>query len=374
MRKLLFIFLLFFSSKIFAVPEQSYQIKDLQTLDYNSSEAKSINNSGQVLGVIQLNQNSSQNGVFLWDPYSGLFKLEIPLNTIEEQVLLNLKTKNNTKLFSTLEVVKLTNNGSALINCKTLVYNPSFSHEIYTPIIWTKDGGSEIIEVPGLENLQILDGNDYDQILLSNGEQKLVLNGKTERYIGVIDKPAKINNNGEVLGQIKIKNKNKIFYILAVLKPNGDILKVPIKNSADPVAFNDSGEIVGRILPDGERYKYFVWNMHKNFIDFKEKLQLIINDENAVCDVFIQSILGINNKGDLLCTYTKNWYEYSCYGVISNEKLIDINSILNLDCDVSNQWTRAQNLTDFNDQGQMIGTGQIAGFQNEHGFIIKKEL
>jgi hypothetical protein len=44
-----------------------------------------------------------------------------------------------------------------------------------------------------------------------------------------------------------------------------------------------------------------------------------------------------------------------------------------LDCDVSNQWTIAQSLTDFNDGGQMIGTGQIAGYTNTHAFIITKE-
>jgi probable HAF family extracellular repeat protein len=313
-------------SQVIAIP--SFTITDLGTLGGNESNARGINNSGQIVGYSKTNSNLGH--AFLWDRGS----------------MVDLGTLGGDTSYATD------------INDFGQIAGTSFRQigPIHTPhaFLWENGSMTDLGTLNGIsESYSMAEGiNNYGQIV---GSSQSVF-GPTHAFLwengsmtdlGTLgtnrdsSSASDINNAGQVVGSSQDTSgfahpflwENGAMTDLGSLEDNGDYA----------TAINSSSKVVGSSF-FGAYYQAFFWENG------------VMTDLGS--DTFeAQSISDLGQIVGASRTFAFLW---------ENGSVFDLNDLILSDSDW--QLTRAEDINQF---GQIVGSGMINGEQ--HAFLLTPE-
>lgn len=318
-----------FSVAILSAEGMKYELKDLGTNEFSSSEAIDINDQGQVLGICE-------KGTFLWDPTKGLSILDFPRDP--NQIIVPLKINNLGQVIGDILFVNGISEEEG-----DVVYNH--------PFFWDPQNGfQDLGSIKRNETFAVGIDDEGNVLICDSDECYLVEKGKKRKIEHIyLDEYCELLMSGS--GQICTGKSFREKYIRV-----GSLRANFCKNldyfdcfSGIPFFLNNKGVVVGY---DFTRRCGFAWDSQNNTFDFLENFF-----PRRINDYFVMIGRTLDKSPEEVI------YDLDA-GFKSN-----INEVINLK---GSDWLRIEFLVAINNLGQIIGTGikKNGDMEEEHAFIL----
>lgn len=340
-----------------------YQLIDLGLLNYQKSEATSINSLGQICGSFK---TKNKTYVFVWDPSLHTY------NYVKIRTSVSPLINNKGEVF-----------GSQILNATDNVWdyeqetlfcwkNPlnfftflNFNHlgfpkesaglspfDQKRTVLWDVNDQGEMVIMNSDSVKDFFLGSPrefkYQVWIYQKGQYKLITDPQFQIAIS-------INNKSEVLGCYqedfdKVHGEQKIGTSIYNLKTR-EIAPLPLPTNAIGKSINDIGQIIGVFIHP------FTYAMQGFLRDMSGYL-LILDNFNPIKANNKQLIIGKFLEGS----------RKGKPGIWNDGSLHDLSEFVDLIDDQGHVWDSLDLLVDLNDEGYLIGQGTYNG--RSHGFLL----
>lgn len=343
---------------LFAV-ETQYQIVDLGLNDYETSVVTSINNQGWVSGTLW---KGGYSAVFVVDENKKLAKSWINCdggsfinnnNEVYGSLITRVERFNWT--FDEERVYKWINpfNYFQYFNFYDL-YCPkgaySFAYDFKSNIVWDVNDLGQVLVMNTPTKSLATDELSHNLVwLYDNGEYVKIQNPQFTAGF-------KVNNHSQILGSYSTGSKlhkDRQRHLSIYNFHDKTVRTFDFPGDALGADINDNGQIIGYFYdPTDDLYKGF-----------------LIEASGEMVELNNFSPIAINNKGVILGHYIYAEKKDQC-AIWENGVFQDLNEIVTLVDDNNNSWDSIDDISDINDDGDLIGCGTINN--KTRGLVLKK--
>lgn len=337
---------------------QEYRISDVGTLLTDTSTALSINDKGQVAGICAID---GRDHLFLWDSKTNIKIIEVPLEDLVEDIpvpqdekYIGIEFKKSVRI-DEFNIFKLTDKGTIFFSISIhYLFGCCQNVTQQLPMMWNQESGLVKIEVELAKNVSITSVNNNDELLLTLQDENkkyysVIYKNNTIKFLDNVTYATSINNNGLILGALKINNESKTVTTMCLLDKKNNIIMRDIKKSSS--VFNDNYDFIIHNHLSGRECSYDIYNIKTN--------------QTVNIGIFPHNITRskINNKREVLLNRTNQPLLFT-----KSRKLIDLQKNLNLGADISTKWISIYECYDLNNSGKIVGKGIYNG--KMHAFIL----
>lgn len=331
-----------------------FTIQDLGTLTADESIATSINNQNVIVGQIKKIDGVND---FIWEQEKGLTLLPFP--STYQNPLLNNHNQLVGLFWLQTNYWFNTNTRSKHV----YLWNAGSYEDLKTPKDWKIQKLEDWQKSSSWDEkeLKILSFNDHQQILIANSNNL----EKATRFAiwqdgvftdidsTILDRPYKINNQGQILGRkwIKTESGNVPILVLYHLKEGTtvEIMKdVNIMNRS----LNDQGQVlVVQALKDQNLIKGMLWDPEQGLTNLDDFIPFVFNNCHQMVGVQISEL----KKENFVFLF---W---------NNGEMINLNNAMKLH-EIDSLWSNIVSIEGLNDNGYIIGQGLFDG--KKHAFVL----